>query len=229
VVAKGAGRVDEAYPKLLISKVPVDTAANLVLSNLPSNLPRFAIAGGSVLRALGVIRQKLGNDRFRQVRLCWADERCVPFNHTDSNRGAAYRDGYLEESAPPKFELPLYLDGETPPDACARVSAQLSDVFENGVDVSLLGLGEDGHIASLFPGHIALESSATVVAVASSPKPPPSRISLTLRTLNTARTTVILATGEAKRYAIQRLLSRDTSVPAAQLSRVYVVTDLEID
>jgi 6-phosphogluconolactonase len=176
-----------------------------------------------------VIRQKLGNDRFRQVRLCWADERCVPFNHTDSNRGAAYCDGYLEESAPPKFELPLYLDGETPPDACARVSAQLSDVFENGVDVSLLGLGEDGHIASLFPGHIALESSATVVAVASSPKPPPSRISLTLRTLNTARITVILATGEAKRYSIQRLLLRDTTVPATQLSRVYVVTDLEID
>jgi 6-phosphogluconolactonase len=220
--------VDEAYPKLISTKVPVEAAIKYVLENLPATSPRFAIAGGSVLRALGAMRHQMGSDRFRHVRLCWADERCVPFNHTDSNRGTAYRDGFLEESAPPKTELPLYLDGETPQAACARVIAQLSEVFDNAVDVSLLGLGEDGHIASLFPGHIALESNATAVAVSSSPKPPPSRISLTLRTLSTARTSVILATGEAKRYAIQRLLSRDVFLPATRLSRVVVVTDLEI-
>jgi 6-phosphogluconolactonase len=85
-------------------------------------------------------------------------------------------------------------------------------------DVLMLGIGPEGHVASLFPGQPALGDSRPVVAVRDSPKPPPTRLSLTLPSLQAAREVWILASGEEKADAVALALTGDGPdgpVPAA--------------
>lgn len=187
--------------------------------------PRLAIPGGSAVAALGPVRERLGR-AWKRVRLTWVDERCVPLADAESNRGFAYRAGVLDADDPPVLELPLFRDGETGAQAVARVESALDREFDGALDVLLLGMGEDGHVASLFPGR--QPEGRRAVYVTASPKPPPERITLTRSFLGTARETVLLATGESKRNALSRLLSGDTGLPAHGLPRLTVVTDLAV-
>ncbi|NNL66442.1 MAG: 6-phosphogluconolactonase, partial [Myxococcales bacterium] len=88
--------------------------------------------------------------------------------------------------------------------------------------------GEDGHVASLFPGR-AVPRGASVAFVADSPKPPAERVTLTRALLESARTSVLVAAGEAKRAALERLLTGDPELPAQGLPGLVVVTDLELE
>ncbi len=187
---------------------------------------RLAIPGGSALAALHGTRARLGA-AWRRVRLTWVDERCVPFASPESNRGSAYRAGILDAAQPPEAELPLHLDGESGAQAVARVEAALVARFENALDVVLLGLGEDGHVASLFPGAPA-PAGARVAYLGASPKPPPRRVTLTRSILETVRASVVVATGEAKRDALERLLAGDPTLPAHGLPGLVLVTDLAL-
>jgi len=186
---------------------------------------RLAIPGGSALPALGAARRRLGG-AWSRVLLTWVDERCVPLAHEESNRGAAYRAGFLAAQQPPARELPLFLDGERGEEAAARVESGLGEIFDGAVDVLLLGMGEDGHVASLFPGR-SERPGARVVFVTASPKPPPQRVTLTRSMLGTARRTILVAMGEAKRAALERLLAGDQTLPAHGLPGLSVVTDLD--
>jgi len=187
---------------------------------------RLAVAGGSAAAALGSVRRALAGD-WKRVRLTWVDERAVPFDSPDSNRGSAYRAGALASQDPPAVELPLFLDGESPEHAVARAERGLREQFASALDVLLLGMGEDGHVASLFPGHAALVAPGLVTSLADSPKPPPHRITLTLSALQAAPVAVLLVSGEAKRQALARLQAGDPTLPAALLTNLTVVTDLE--
>ena len=211
---------------LLPADAPLHAAAELVraaLEGLPA--PRLAVSGGSAAAVLGLVRQALG-PRWGQVRLTWVDERQVPFLDPASNRGEAYRQGFLDPQQPPALELPLFLDGETGPEACRRVAAALGRDFGGGLDVLLLGLGEDGHSASLFPGGPWPE--AQVHTVEDSPKPPSARITLGLGLLAAAPAAVLLALGWPKAPAIRRLLKADPALPASALAHLTVVTDLDL-
>jgi len=218
----------EATRTFHIHTQPVAEAAHRLAELLAAREGRLrlAVAGGSAGLVLGTARRRLGAGVWNRVRLTWVDERCVPFAHPDSNRGAAYRSGHLDGTDPPALELPLFLDGEAPAAACARVWAAFQGDFGNGLDLLLLGLGEDGHIASLFPGR-EWTASAGVLAVADSPKPPASRISFTLPVLARTPATVMLVLGEAKRDALQRLRKGDPTLPASRLPGLEVFTDLE--
>jgi 6-phosphogluconolactonase len=121
--------------------------------------------------------------------------------------------------------LSLYEDGEAPAEAVARVRREWETELAGGLDVVLLGLGADGHVASLFPGHPAASETGWVAHVADSPKPPASRITLTRVALATARRGVLVAAGDEKRDAVRRLLSGDPVLPAAGLEGLVVVTD----
>ncbi len=187
-------------------------------------LVRLAVAGGSVTPVLGMARKGLEPGLWRHLRLTWVDERCVPFDHPDSNRGTAYRGGHLDSADPCGLELPLYLDGETPGEACARVRVAFVEEFQSGLDLVLLGLGEDGHIASLFPGRASLDPVA--FAIADSPKPPAARITLALPVISGAPIALMLATGKPKLDALKRLQLKDPALPASGLRNLLAFTDL---
>ena len=183
---------------------------------------RLAIPGGS---ALTVLEKHIEPEAWQRTLLTWVDERCVPFNHPESNRGEAHRRHIL--GAVPCVELPLYLDGESGAEACLRVGTVLWDSFEDALDLLLLGMGEDGHIASLFPGRAWSIHSALAHVVEDSPKPPLQRITLSLPMLCTASKALLLVQGEAKRDALERLLLGDPRSPASALPNLVVVTDIQ--
>jgi 6-phosphogluconolactonase len=169
----------------------------------------------------------------------WGDERFVPAGDPDRNETGA-RAALLDHVGvdPARVHAmpgPDGPDGDDPEAAAARYAAWLADAALAGTalagtggsgghgpvpsfDVLMLGIGPEGHVASLFPGQPALGDSRPVVAVRDSPKPPPTRLSLTLPSLQAAREVWILASGEEKADAVALALTGDGPdgpVPAA--------------
>jgi 6-phosphogluconolactonase len=149
------------------------------------------------------------------VSLWYGDERCVPPDDPECNHRAA--SAHLR--APGALWHPM--PGELGPDqGAARYGAEIAATT---LDVTLLGMGPDGHVASLFPDHAALGAGGNAVGIHDAPKPPPERISLTLGKLNESRRIVLLVTGKAKREALRRVIDPDgrpdRHVPATLLAR----------
>ena len=98
----------------------------------------------------------------------------------------------------------------------------LREHFADALDVTLLGMGEDGHIASLFEGRSW--DGDRVIHVPDSPKPPPKRMTLTQEVLATATAHVLYAVGDAKAHAVTRVMSGDPALPASALAGLTMVT-----
>lgn len=187
---------------------------------------RLAIPGGSALLALPHVLSHLPRGTWSNVLLTWVDERCVPLADPASNRGALRRLGLPA----PGFELPLWDDADGDANAALeRFSPAFARAFAGGLDVVLLGLGEDGHVASLFPGHPALQARGAAVFVPDSPKPPPRRMSLTLEALRRAPLAVLAASGVGKRSALRRVIARDPALPCSALAHLVIATDIELE
>lgn len=179
----------------------------------------FAVAGGSTpRRAYELLAHMQGS--WAHVHLWLGDERCVPPDHEDANQRM------LDESLLSHlraFEGPHLhpVRGDLQPEDAAWLYATelVRTIGEDPVfDLVLLGLGEDGHTASLFPGDpAALSSEAPVIGVRGAPKPPAERITLTMPVLRRARFTLLLATGEGKREPLARVRAGDADVPAGRL------------
>lgn len=144
-----------------------------------------------------------------RVHLFWGDERCVPPDHPDSNFGMAKRT-LIDPAGVPESNWHR-MPGECSPDDGAAVYEQALEQFfgaEMTFDVLHLGMGADGHTASLFPDSAALIESSRRVAAAQAPPGAPvrDRLTLTRPALSTARLCLVAATGEAKRAAFGRVL-----------------------
>lgn len=148
-----------------------------------------------------------------RVDIWWGDERFLPAGHADRNETQT-REALLDAlpldpariHAMPPCDGP---DGDDPDAAAARYAAELADASKPGhatlphFDVLMLGVGEDGHVASIFPEHpSAYVVDSTVMAVRNSPKPPPTRISLTLPAIATAEELWLIAAGPDKAAAV---------------------------
>ncbi|QDU87906.1 6-phosphogluconolactonase [Pirellulimonas nuda] len=142
-----------------------------------------------------------------QVHVFWGDERCVGPDDPRSNYRMA-RLALLEQVPIPTSQVHP-IDGSVDHATGAqRYDALLSAQFPEGVrfDLVMLGLGEDGHTASLFPGVAALDEQRQLAAGVPAPVPGPDRVTLTAAALNTARTAAFLAAGAAKAEVLQAVL-----------------------
>jgi 6-phosphogluconolactonase len=188
---------------------------------------RFAcgLTGGSTaLIFLCGLRE--ANVPWSQITLYWGDERAVPPDHPVSNYGLAERLllSPLGARAPHAVRMTAEEDLET----AARAYAQ---VLPDALDLIVLGVGDDGHVCSLFPGHPALANERDrVIPIEDSPKPPPRRLTLSLPYVCEARRVWIVAVGPRKLPVIQSAMSGEASTtPVALVMRraphVTIFTD----
>ena len=182
----------------------------------------LALPGGSVattcFRALAVLPVDWSKTHF-----WWVDERAVPASDPESNYGLAER-LWLSPAGVPAASI-----HRMPADAVDLVAAadaygeELSGALGRVpvLDLALLGMGPDGHVASLFPGHHLLgERDRLAAAITDAPKPPPHRLTLTLPVLQRARSVIVVAFGATKARALHQALDDSSSaLPVAQVLR----------
>ena len=185
-------------------------AAQQIADALRGEARSLVLAGGTTPRRcyeiLGGLHVEWG-----RVAVLFGDERCVAPDHPDSNYRMA-REALLAHVAPATvFRIPAELG----PEEGAR---EYGHVVESvaPLDFVLLGVGEDGHVASLFPGHPLLNATGLTAGIRDSPKPPPERVTLTLGAIRDAREVLILATGAGKAEAVAR--ARRAEVPSGMIA-----------
>jgi 6-phosphogluconolactonase len=162
---------------------------------------------------------------WQKVQLFWGDERFVPADHQDSNYRMA-REALIDRVPIPAAQVhPIPTSCRSPEEAAASYEADLQGYYGANMldparplfDLTLLGLGEDGHTASLFPNTTALgEREAWVTSIISA-KPEP-RISLTYPALESSREILFIVSGANKREILARVLANDEALPAARLA-----------
>jgi 6-phosphogluconolactonase len=179
----------------------------------------IALAGGSTpQRAYELLGDIQGT--WSHVHLWLSDERCVPADHPESNQLMVEQSLVHQLRAQDRPTVHGIRGDLVPEDAAWLYGMDIVRVIgeDPTFDLCLLGLGPDGHTASLFPGHgEAATMHAPVIPVRNAPKPPPERISFSLPLIARARYTLLLATGEGKRDALSRVRAGDTELPVARL------------
>jgi 6-phosphogluconolactonase len=172
---------------------------------------RIALAGGETPRRCYEQLRQLPLD-WARVQVYFGDERCLPINDPQRNDSMA-RETLLDNVAIPAanvHSIPAELG------AAAAAASYATTLGGEPLDLALLGMGEDGHTASLFPGNLATASRDAVVPVFGAPKPPPERVSLGMNTLNAARHKLLLVAGAGKRTALERI-EQGESLPVATI------------
>ncbi|GMQ86952.1 MAG: 6-phosphogluconolactonase [Gammaproteobacteria bacterium] len=172
---------------------------------------RIVLAGGSTPRKAYQLLSTCEVD-WSNWHLYLGDERCLPVGHAERNSSMIHA-AWLEQGQVPPTQV-HWIPAESG-------SLQGADIYENVVreaipfDLVLLGMGEDGHTASLFPGH-KQDPERLVVSVTGAPKPPPDRVSLNYVGLAETRNMLVLVTGSGKRPAVARWRAGE-SLPVARL------------
>jgi 6-phosphogluconolactonase len=221
-----------ARPEILLHAGP-DEVAEALAARLMARLteiqrdfriPQLALTGGRIAERA---YERLGTDGpnsavdWSRVELWWGDERFVPADHPDRNAKQALDllSAPLELNSDRVHQMPASnsgLDLDQAADAYAR------ELGETVFDICLLGMGPDGHVASVFPEHPSAYAEGDVIAVRASPKPPPERISLTLSVINRSHEVWFVVSGGDKAAASKMALlgAGPVQVPAAAVCGV---------
>lgn len=203
-------------------------AAACVVATARASADPFCVAlsGGSTPRTLySLLSSHEYRDRveWEKVHIFFADERCVPPDHRDSNYGMV-RDRLLSGISIPHSNVHR-MRGEVA-DLAATANASAAELAhvcrgegEHGappLDLILLGIGDDGHTASLFPGTAALDVTDEWVAANPVPQLATTRLTLTFPVLAAARRIMFLVSGQQKAGVVKRVVEGDSSLPAAR-------------
>jgi 6-phosphogluconolactonase len=183
----------------------------------------LALAGGTTPKEVHAALTR-ENVPWERVHVFFGDERCVPPEHPDSN----YR--MVKESLLDRVPIPPENVHRPNAEASDREGAARAyeDALPDTLDVIVLGIGEDGHTASLFPGSSVLAEETRRYVPVVGPKPPPERLTITPVVIAAANAVIVLAKGEAKAAAVARALEGDwdpTSTPAQLARKGYWVMD----
>ena len=190
---------------------------------------RVSLSGGSTPKTLYGL---LASDEFRSrfpwqlVSWYWGDERFVPYDHPESNYRMTREAMLAKAPVPPENIHPVPVDG-SPQDAARRYEQALQQAYGATVldparplfDVTLLGLGPDGHTASLLPGDPVLEERERWVAAVSHGRPE-IRITMTYPVIESSRCVAFLVTGREKAPILQAIRAGGSRVPAARVRPV---------
>jgi len=230
-----ASVVVHADPQVLAQAAAARLAIRLLDAQAARGMASVVLTGG---RSAAQIYQALVRSPAREavdwshVDVWWGDERFLPAGHPDRNETQA-REALLDAlpldparvHPMPPSDGP---DGNDPEAAAARYADELAAAARPGhavlphFDVLLLGVGEDGHVASVFPEHPVTYETRPVSAVRGSPKPPPVRLTLTIPAINTAEEVWLIANGPDKASAIGMALggAGPVQLPAAGVGGV---------
>jgi 6-phosphogluconolactonase len=169
----------------------------------------------------------------------WSDERCVPPNDPESNYGQAHQ--HLLSRLPVAARQVHRIRGEEPAEAAASLASrelhEMLPAASNGrpvFDLILLGMGEDGHVASLFPGQTTLkEDHGSPYRAVHAPKPPPHRVTLSYPVIEAAREAWVLVSGRNKETALVESLTQAESTPLARVlhrrTQTVIFTDVGVE
>jgi len=204
-----------------------DDVARNAARDLAKELARFldaqhsvnlVLTGGTVgIKTLSELASLLSGFDLSRLQIWWGDERFVESNSADRNSVQAH-DALLSRIQIPAgniHAMPSSEDGDLLAAAKAFSENFCSDY--PSFDIVLLGMGPDGHVASLFPGSKAIEFGKWVVAEPDSPKPPQQRISLSYEALSSAKQVWLLVSGEDKAEAVSRVFDGE-DLPATKVS-----------
>ena len=215
--------VHESAPALATA-VAGELLARLTDLQAGGGEPQIGLTGGSIADAVHREIARLSPATevdWSRVAVWWGDERYVAADSPDRNALQA-REAFLTAvgADPAKVhEVPSTSSAATVSDAAAAYADAIRTHGSGAFDVLMLGVGPDGHVASLFPGFPQLDVDDTIaVPVTGSPKPPPERVSLTFPALNRAHSVWFLVAGDEKAPAVARALADGTDLhdcPAA--------------
>jgi 6-phosphogluconolactonase len=198
-----------------------------------------ALSGGRIARTFFCAvteRVKTLRLSLQNVGFFWADERCVPPSHPDSNYLLAEANLLRPLGIVP--EKIYRLKGELPPDAAvAEANAAIQRTAPKNsdgipvLDLIFLGMGEDGHIASLMPNApaLAVQSKDPYLRVANSPKPPPDRISMSYAAIVAAKNVWVLASGAGKEEALRNSMRPGATTPLGRILQLRAQTTIYTD
>lgn len=206
-----------SFTVLATAEEVAEDAAAEIAQALRDGARSLVLAGGTTPKRCYELLAELDVE-WGRVSVLFGDERCVPPLDPESNYRMA-KEALLDRVLPANvYRIPAELG----PDVGADLYADVVE-FVAPFDLVVLGVGEDGHTASLFPGHPALKADGLTVGIHDAPKPPPQRVSLTLEVLRDASRVIILATGAGKADAVAR--AKRGEVPSGMIPRARWLID----
>jgi 6-phosphogluconolactonase len=213
---------------ILASAVAARLVVRIIDAQAERGWANVVLTGGRIAaKVLRSVRELPASDAidWTRIDLWWGDERFLPAGDPERNETQA-RDALLDAlplepdqvHAMPAADGP---DGDDAEAAAARYARALADAAarQGGdsrlphFDVLMLGVGEDGHVASIFPGHPVMQATGSTASVHDSPKPPPTRITLTMPAIQTADEVWLVAAGPDKADAVAQALGGTAREP----------------
>lgn len=202
----------------------IEGAARLLLDRLVTlqdekDMVDLCLAGGRIAnRIYESVADQVPSSRLdpQRLTLWWGDERFVGL--TDPERHALQSLGILARTlalAPSQTHAMPARDGRADPSEAAYAYAH--ELGDTVFDICLLGMGEDGHVASLFPGDPRTETQSSVIGVVDSPKPPAERMTVTFPVINRSDSVWLFVSGAEKSDAAARAIGGDDQLPAGRV------------